>query len=385
MTAAARVPLASLGLRFLRLGAIAWGGPIVQIAALHDEFVVRERLVDGDRFRRALAVYQAMPGPEATEMCIWIGTTLRGRVGGLVAGLGFVLPGLALMLLACSLLFALDPWPSGVEKAFAGMQAAVVALVARAAWRMFAIAAHGDGWLRGIAISAAVGAGVGVPFAASLVGGGVLAAVRKRPLAAATTVLAWLTIGALLHEAPGGNVAAAVAATQPSSIDQFATGLRAGLLTFGGAYTVIPFLQADAVGGGWLTQAQFLSGLAVGAVIPAPMVILGTWVGWAGGGLVGALLLTLGIFLPAFVLPLVLHERLEAVVRRSSTHAFLDGVTAAVVGLVVAVAVGMAATLDSPLAVVIAAGAFTAQVRVRRRFVVPATMLVAASIGLLVG
>ena len=81
-----RPSLAALAWRFLGFGALAWGGPVAQIAALHRELVEREQWVDEARFRKVLAVYQALPGPEATELCIWFGTIARGRLGGLVAG-----------------------------------------------------------------------------------------------------------------------------------------------------------------------------------------------------------------------------------------------------------------------------------------------------------
>lgn len=397
MTAANGSPsLAALGLRFLRLGATAWGGPVVQIGALHDEFVgesvgesvERPARIDEARFRRALAVYQALPGPEATEMCIWIGTVLRGRLGGLLAGLAFVLPGFLLMLLASWLLFALDPWPPALQAAFTGMQAAVVAVVLRAAWRLFGVATQRNAWLHCIAVASALGACAGVPFWATLVGGGLVAACRHHPTRAAFATFAWLTVGALFHTTGATDLTPAtpLALAVPTAGELLGTGLRAGLLTFGGAYTAIPFLQADAVGPtGWMTQAQFLSGLAVGGVIPAPMVIVGTWVGWAGGGFTGALLVTLGIFLPAFVLPLLLHERLERTVRNPGMHAFLDGVTAAVVGLVAAVAIALAATQGSPLQAGIAIGVLLAMGLVRHRLTIMPVMAVAALVGVLAG
>ena len=393
---AARPSLVALALRFLRLGFLAWGGPVVQIAALHDELVARERWADEAQFRRALAVYQALPGPEATEMCIWFGTISRGRLGGLVAGLGFVLPGLLLMLLASCLLFGLEPWPGWLSAAFAGLQAAVVALVARAAWRLFGVSCHRDPLLYGIAIASASGARAGTPFAASLLAGGVVAGAARlgrRPslgkaarrsvrAAVAAVVLAWLVVGALHHGGTGlASLDGVPAGPHPRLTEVFLVGLRAGLLTFGGAYTAIPFLQADAVGpAGWMTNAEFLSGLAVGGAIPAPMVIVGTWVGWAGAGLPGALLLTLGIFLPAFAFPLLLHDRLERLVRDERLHAVLDGVTAAVAGLVAAVAIGLVATLASPLPIAIAAGALAALFLLRHRLAVLAVLGAAAAV-----
>lgn len=374
-----RPTLTALSLRFLRLGALAWGGPVVQIAALHEEFVQRERWIDAERFRKALALYQALPGPEATEMCIWIGTTARGRIGGVLAGLGFVLPGLSLMLLASWLLFGIDPWPPWLLATFVGLQAAVVALVARAAWRLFGVAAGTDPRRQAIALGAALGAIAGVPFAVSLVAGGLVATARSRAVVAGIACV-WLAVGALLHDSSPIALPAAHAAA-PTAGAMLLGGLRAGLLTFGGAYAAIPFLRGDAVGGGWMTDAQFLSGLAVGGVIPAPMVIVGTWVGWAGGGPGGALLVTLGIFLPAFVLPLLVHAHLARIVANARCHAFLDGVTAAVVGLVAIVAIAMVGTLASPLRAAIALGALAVLTLLRGRFVVLPVMAAAALAG----
>jgi chromate transporter len=120
----------------------------------------------------------------------------------------------------------------------------------------------------------------------------------------------------------------------------FGSGLEAGLLTFGGAYTAIPFVRKDAVErGGWLTDRQFLDGLALGGILPAPLIIFGTFVGYVAGGLPGGLAMTFGIFLPAFAITLVGHETLERVVENRSLHDFLDGVTAGVVGLIAATSV----------------------------------------------
>jgi chromate transporter len=115
------------------------------------------------------------------------------------------------------------------------------------------------------------------------------------------------------------------------------SGLRAGLLTFGGAYTAIPFLQKDAVQvGQWMTNQQFLDGLALSGSLPAPLIIFSTFVGYVGGGPVGALVMTFGIFLPAFLFTLVAHDALEWVIEHRSVRRFLDGVTAGVVGLITA-------------------------------------------------
>ncbi|MBL9078477.1 MAG: chromate transporter [Planctomycetes bacterium] len=342
-----RLTLAALARRFLRFGATAFGGPVPQIAALHAELVEHERWTDEARFRRVLAVYQALPGPEATELCIWFGMLARGRLGGLVAGLAFVLPGLSLMLLASWLLFGLAPWPAWLVAAFAGMQAVVVALVARGAWRLWRTATRGSTVRTGIGLASAVAATLWAGF-------GIAAA----PAAAAADVVA-----------PGAGTL-------------LGTGLGAGLLTFGGAYTVLPFLQQAAVGsGGWMGQADFVNGLAVGSVLPAPMVIVGTWVGWAGGGVAGALLVTVGIFAPAFVFPLCLHAPLERAVQAPRLHALLDAITAAVGGLVVAIALQLAAALVAPLQWLLAAGALLLLALRPQRMAPLACLLAAALVG----
>jgi chromate transporter len=389
--------LAAIAARFLRAGALAWGGPVVQIGALHDEFVVRDRWVPDDRFRRALALYQALPGPEATELCIWLGTVARGRLGGLIAGACFVLPGLLLMLLASSALFALSPWPNWLLAAFGGMQAVVVALVVRATWRLASVARLRQPVLGAIALATAIGGLAHVPFAISLLGGGALAtaaalprrlafgasAARGNPGLMLAVAIAWLGLAVWLRSAPVAAADTLAGAASPSMVQLLLTGLRGGLLSFGGAYTVIPFLQADATGAaGWMTQDQFVSGLALGSVLPAPMVIAGTWVGWAGGGLPGALLLTLGIFLPAFVFPLLLHPLLERLAAMPRLRNCLDGVTAAVVGLIAATSGSLVAALPSLASAGIAIGALILLQRLRARAAVVLVMIGAAALGI---
>jgi chromate transporter len=127
-----------------------------------------------------------------------------------------------------------------------------------------------------------------------------------------------------------------------SLLTLFWSGLKSGLLTFGGAYTVIPFLQHDAVEAGrWMTNAQFLDGLALSGLLPAPLIIFSTFVGYIGGGFLGALIITVAIFAPAFAFTMIGHDYLEQLINHQSAHAFLDGVTAGVVGLISATALGI--------------------------------------------
>ena len=119
----------------------------------------------------------------------------------------------------------------------------------------------------------------------------------------------------------------------------FLSGLKAGLLTFGGAYTAIPFVRQDAVGRGWVSDGQFLDSLALSGIIPAPLIIFATFVGYLAGGLAGALAITAGIFLPAFSFGLLFYDRLERVIEDERLHHLLEGVAAGVVGLIAVTAV----------------------------------------------
>jgi chromate transporter len=339
-----REPLGRLFLRFLRFGALAWGGPVAQIAMIRQELVEEERWVTREQFNRALAVYQVLPGPEAHELCVYFGMLSRGRVGGALAGLGFMLPGFLLMFALSWAYVGFGLTAAAAVAVFATMQAAVAALIVRAVHR---IGSHvvTDRWLWGIAIVAAAAHLVGIHFAIILATGGLLYAAAKRArlaLALSVTVVlvcgvaAFLVINGIQPAALVSSPSTAVNPGQTASLPGlFWSGLRAGLLTFGGAYTVIPFLQEDAVSSGaWMTNAQFLDGLALSGLLPAPLIIFSTFVGYVGGGWGGALLMTIGIFLPAFAFTLLGHDALERLVHQPRIRVFLDGVTAGVVGLI---------------------------------------------------
>jgi chromate transporter len=174
------------------------------------------------------------------------------------------------------------------------------------------------------------------------------------------------------------------ATTAPSTLALFGSGLRIGLLTFGGAYTVIPYLQnATVVVGGWMTNAQFLDGLALSGILPAPLVIFGTFVGYLGGGLTGALALTAGIFLPAFAFTLVGHNLMERLIANTALHSFLDGITAGVVGLIAAITIVLlrAAIVDIPALIIFWVGLFIL-FRWKSKINVPVVVLGAAVLGL---
>lgn len=323
--------------RFLRFGLLAWGGPVAQIAMLKRELVEEERWVSPARFNRLLAIYQVLPGPEAHELCVHFGMLKGRRLGGFLAGLAFMLPGLLLILLLSFLYQRLDLSQPPFAALFLGAQVGVIALIVRAVHR---IGDHilADAWTWGIAIAAFAGALAGASFWITLPAAGAIYALARtgRPLSAmaiavAAAVAAWLLAAPPVPADRTGGIVGAVSAAA-----LFWSGLKAGLLTFGGAYTAIPFVRDDTVGKGWISDQTFLDGLALSGIIPAPLIIFATFVGYQAGGLAGALAMTAGIFAPAFAFGLVFHDRLEAVVEDDRLHHLLEGVAAGVVGLIAA-------------------------------------------------
>ncbi len=383
-------PLGRLFLRFLRFGSLAWGGPVAQIAMLERELVEEEKWITPEKFNRAYAVYQILPGPEAHEMCVYFGTLARGRLGGLLAGLGFMLPGLALMLALAWLYVRHGISSPAAAAVFAGIQAAVLALIVRAIHRIGGHALS-DRWLWGIALAATAATLSGVHFAVVLAAAGLAYEVLVNRRWALGGVLA-VAIGAFALAAAGGDpmgagagaAARSGAAESPGIAALFGAGLRSGLFTFGGAYTVIPFLLHDSVEvGGWLTREQFLDGVALGGILPAPLIIFSTFVGYIAGGLAGALALTAGIFLPAFGFTMIGHESLERAIQHAPLQRFLAGVTAGVVGIIAATTLRLAPDCVPNVASgAICAGALYWLYRWRAKWSVAAVVALAGVAGL---
>jgi chromate transporter len=279
----------------------------------------------------------------------------------------------------------------------AAMQVAVAALIVRAVIR---IGGHvvTDRWLWGVAIGATAAQLAGVHFGIILTVGGLFYLLARRQfqrlawalaaVAGAGVVGYVLSMGGLAEfDVLSGSATAADTARRygmplPSL---FWSGLKAGLLTFGGAYTVIPFLQRDAVTqGAWMSNTQFLDGLALSGLLPAPLIIFSTFVGYIGGGVAGAVAMTVGIFLPAFAFTLVGHDALERLVHQPRIRLFLQGVTAAVVGLITGTTLTLLhASLADLGSVVLFALALSVLFLSKARLLIPAVIAAAALWGLL--
>lgn len=393
-----REPWLRLFLRFLRFGALAWGGPVAQIAMIRQELVDEERWIGSAQFNRVLAVYQVLPGPEAHELCVYFGMRSRGRWGGVLAGLGFMLPGFVLMFALSWAYVRYGLRMQGVATVFAAVQVAVAALIVRAVVR---IGGHvvTDRWLWGIAIGATAAQLAGIHFAIILVlAGAIYLLARRQGSRLAAWALAALSVAGVVGYAVamGGLTGFAVLSGGVADVAParhgdlplaalFWSGLKAGLLTFGGAYTVIPFLQHDAVRqGAWMSNAQFLDGLALSGLLPAPLIIFSTFVGYLGGGPWGAVAMTAGIFLPAFSFTLLGHDTLERLVHQPRVHVFLDGLSAGVVGLIAGTTLALLkVSLTGPGPLLLFALALAVLFASKAKLVVPAVIGAAALWGLL--
>ena len=386
--AAPQLSLPALFGRFLRFGCLAFGGPVAQIAMVRQALVEEERWIAPERFNRLLAVMQALPGPEAHELCVHLGIIKRGRIGGLLAGLGFLLPGFVLMMALAAAYTAFVAGRPDVAAALLGVQIAVLAIIARAIPK---IGKHilTSRALWGFAALALAATLAGVPFWVPLIATGLAYALIRTDYWAVVVVAACIVAAVSLTGDRPALTPTSVAAIDGGTATLgalFLAGLKGGLLTFGGAYTAIPYVRADTVGRGWLSDAQFLDGVAFANVIPAPLVIFATFAGYVAGGPGGAVAITAGMFLPAFAFSMIFFERLEAVVDNPRLHRLLDGVAAAAVGIIAATLVQLALAIwprnENPVpALVIFAAALAAAFAIKRAWAAPAIIAAAGVAG----
>mmetsp|Transcript_4783 Transcript_4783/g.4279 ORF Transcript_4783/g.4279 Transcript_4783/m.4279 type:complete len:477 (-) Transcript_4783:41-1471(-) len=339
---------------FFSFGCRAFGGPVTQIAMMKEELVIDKKWISVERFNRVYAVYQVLPGPEATELSCYFGYICKGRLGAILGGLGFLLPGALLMLLASYLYKTYGLSNSNVQASFRCIQGTVAASILRSTYKL-ADASLNDvnkekktkvfNWQRGyLCMFCFLTAVINLNFFISLAVCGVMNFLFHSKIPH-STILAYFisacTIGFFIlyveeNGAPspnliGGNINT-VSGTSFSSL--FILGLIAGLVTFGGAYTTIPFIYNAAVENGkWLTQRQFLDAVALVNVAPTPLVSFVALVGWIGHGFGGSILMLIGIFLPAMSFTIIGHEYFEKLVDNSFIQPFLDGVSSAVIGL----------------------------------------------------
>ena len=318
---------------FLRLGITAFGGPAAHIAMFRDEAVTRRGWLSDERFLDLLGATNLIPGPNSTEMAIHIGYERAGWRGLVAAGLCFILPA-ALIVLAFAVLYVNYGATPGAEWLLYGIKPVIIAVIAQAIRGLFTKA------VKNILLGT-VGAAVlalyllGVNEIALLFGGGLLmmaassaTQLRRRDVNGAGVLLPL----ALLQGAAGS--------VTYSSGTLFLTFLKIGAVLYGSGYVLLAFLRADFVERlGWLTNQQLLDAVAVGQFTPGPVFTTATFIGYLLGGFSGALLATVGIFLPSFIFVLAVHPFIARLRASPILSALLDGVNVAALGLMAAVTI----------------------------------------------
>lgn len=372
-----RVPLRTIALSFLRLGITGFGGPTSHIALMQEHLVERRGWIDRERFAEALGVTSVIPGPNSSELAIHTGYLMAGQAGALVAGVCFALPAVVLMIFLSAAYFRVGSFSVRADL-FAGLQPVVIAVIAVTLWRLRS--AVRTGLLLAVATGVAI-LTVVLPalepiwlLAAGALTYGVWAGRERRRVRGEVSAGTAVVLPAILGAVAG-------AAALPALAWVF---LKTGALLFGGGYVLIPLLQPEVLARGWLTKAQFLDGIALGQATPGPITTASAFVGYAVAGVPGAVVATVAVYIPAFLLVMAgTGPFLRSFRDRPAVRAFIGGVTAAALGAVGGAGITLGRVgLNTPLKAAIAAGAVAALFwRVPIWVVLPA----AAGVSILVG
>jgi chromate transporter len=368
--------LAEIAREWGRIGCIGFGGPPAHIALFRELCVTRRGWLAEDQFERAIAATNLLPGPASTQLAIYCAWRLRGTRGALIGGLGFILPGLVLIL-ALSVLFLASSLPAWIRGAGMGAGAAVAAVAVRAGlgvavpiWRRTTVA-HRPRILI-YALAAAIAAAVTGPWLVLvLLACGVVERTWQRQLAGGgVSFHAWPLLATVAE--PGGTGAL------------IWTALKVGALAFGGGFVIVPLMQSDAVGTyHWMTHGQFLNAVALGQVTPGPLTQTVAAVGYAAGGLPAALLAALVAFAPSFSFILFGAARFERLLLDERVTAFLAGAAPAAAGAIIGSAIPLAAALSETWQYFVLAAAAIALLVLRRSVVL--TLLAAGTVGAVAG
>jgi chromate transporter len=362
-----------------RIGITGFGGPPAHIALLRRLCVDTRGWLDAAEFEDAIAACNLLPGPASTELAIFCAWRVRGRLGAMVGGLAFIVPGLIIILVLSALFLAGAP-PLWVRGAGAGAGAAVAAVAVQAGWSLL-----GPSWKRASArepvrvsrlrwalyflAGAAASATIGPWLVLVLLGCGALEVALRRVSWRPSAVPG---IAPLFPAALSGGILASVAWM----------AFKVGALSFGGGFVIIPLMRGDAVGHHWMTNDQFLNAVALGQITPGPVVQTVAAVGYAAAGLPGGLLAAAVAFSPSFAFVLGGGRYFSALRENRAAQAFLDGAGPAAIGAIFGAAILLARALSVGWQYAVLAGA-AALLLVARRGVV-LTLLSAAAVGLVI-
>ena len=321
-------------LYFLFLGFVNIGGPVAQITMMFNHMVEKRRWLSKDRFVKIMAFCHILPGPEALQLAIYVGYLKRKLLGGILAGLTFILPGAAVMIVLSLLYVKYGKLPQVMDALYVlkpavlGIIAAGIIKLGRAAIRNLFLAVLLVGAFVGMRFA-------GINFLLILLIAGLLNLIMERGsamLKRTALIVPLMLVGT-----------SALVPFSDSRLFQIAwLFLKTGLLSFGGAYASLVFVQRGAVAQyHWLSDSQLLDGVALSVATPGPFMLFTTFVGYVAGGIPGAALATFFVFLPSFVFVLGGVHYVEKLRENRALQAFLAGVSAAVVGVIAVVSLDL--------------------------------------------
>ena len=365
-----RVPLGTVLREWGTIGCIGFGGPPTHIRLLRSLCVERRRWIGATEFEDAIATCNLLPGPASTQLSIYCAWRVRGRLGALVGGAAFIIPGLIVILGLAALFLAGSP-PRWVLATGAGAGAAVAAVAVHAgaalipaSWQRRTSSVRWPVYLMAGAVAAAL---LGPWLVVVLLACGAIELAR-------TTTLPW-----------SGARSMPVLALQSLTLGTLGSlcwvALKVGALSYGGGFVIIPLMQADAVDHyHWMTGAQFLNAVALGQITPGPVVQTVAVVGYAAAGLLGGVLASVVAFSPSFLFILLGAKHFDRIRSNSYVRAFLDGAGPAAIGAILGSAVPLAMSISQTWQYVVLA---VAVVAVFSRVNVVITLLLAAVAGVL--
>ena len=321
-------------LYFLFLGFVNIGGPVAQITMMFNHMVEKRQWLSKDRFVKIMAFCHMLPGPEALQLAIYVGYLKRKLWGGILAGITFILPGAVAMIILSWLYVKYGKLPQVIDALYVlkpavlGIIAAGIIKLGRAAIRNFFLALLLLGAFAGMRFA-------GINFLLILLLAGVLnlivdqrSQLLKKTAPTPAAAIAWISL--------------AIPFTDSRLFHVVWLFLKTGLLSFGGAYASLVFVQRGAVAQyHWLSDGQLLDGVALSVATPGPFMLFTTFVGYLARGTIGAVLATFFVFLPSFIFVIAGVHYVEKVRDNHLIQAFLAGVSAAVVGVIAVVSLDL--------------------------------------------